>query len=226
MVLNIIRRIISASYRLLSIAANIKPRSVEELHNYWENPDNNNDPAGYVQHEQRSLFLLDLLKQYVSPQSSILEIGCNVGRNLHYLYQASFRNLVGIEINSKAVDLLRATFPELVEIPVQIEPVESALPKTPDNSFDIIFTMATLEHVHPESAWIFQEMARVAREYIITIEDEKVKIWRSFPRNYRHVFERLGFYQVSEAGCDNIEGLGKTMIARVLRKSSAKFLKG
>ena len=38
---------------------------------------------------------------------------------------------------------------------------------------DLVFTMAVLEHIHLDSEWVFSEMARIAKKYLITIEDEK-----------------------------------------------------
>lgn len=48
------------------------------------------------------------------PKSAgILELGCNVGKNLNTAYQAGYRNLEDIEINPEAVEILKKTFPEM-----------------------------------------------------------------------------------------------------------------
>jgi SAM-dependent methyltransferase len=84
-----------------------------EIHDYWKHPsDGNNSPQCYTEGEERSEFLVALMKQYVNSQSSILEVGCNVGRNLHYLFLAGFQHLSGIEISEDAVKLGRETYPE------------------------------------------------------------------------------------------------------------------
>jgi SAM-dependent methyltransferase len=101
--------------RLRVIAA--RQRSMEELHHYWRKPyDGDNLPredySGKKRDEKlRSTLLVDLVRKYVSEDARILEIGCNVGRNLHFLFESGFRNLEGIEISEDAVKLVKDTFP-------------------------------------------------------------------------------------------------------------------
>ena len=84
------------------------PSDVESLHSYWRYPwDGVNLPQGYSYPIERSKFLLDIVKRYAPPSSSILEIGCNVGRNLNYLYMNGFNHLSGVEISQNAVELLK-----------------------------------------------------------------------------------------------------------------------
>ena len=40
---------------------------------------------------------------------------------------------------------------------------------------DVIFTMATLEHLHPDSRFVFKEIARVASKYVLAIESRMGK---------------------------------------------------
>jgi SAM-dependent methyltransferase len=162
------------------------------------------------------------MKRYGTPQSSILEIGCSVGRNLHYLHVSDFRRLTGIEISEEAVKLGRMTYPEVMEqIEVINAPAEEALVAFGANAFDIVFTMAVLQNIHPGSQFPFSEMARITKDFLITVEDEHGANWRRFPRNYGKVFEALGFKQVHESQCDDVVGLGKDFVARVFRKNSA-----
>ena len=201
-------------------SAFIRKRSREELHTYWRKPwDGLNLPQDYLGGEGRSKFLVRLVKEYANPQSSILEIGCNVGRNLNYLYLAGFEQLAGIEISEEAVTLLKQSYPEMVRYAKIInEPAEEALRKLEDSAFDVIFTMAVLEHIHPESKFIFPEMVRITKGFLITIEDERGISWRHFPRNYRKVFEPLGLRQVYKCNCHHVTGLGRYYVARVFKK--------
>jgi len=195
----------------------------EEIHAYWRHPsDGRNLPQDYARGNECSEFLVNLIKRYGTPQSAILEIGCNVGRNLHYLSVNGFRQLTGIEISDEAVKLGRATYPEMREqVKVVNAPAEEALPAFGGNAFDIVFTMAVLQNIHPESQLVFSEMARITKAFLITIEDEHGVSWRRFPRNYKMVFEVLGFKQVYESKCDEVVGLGRNFVARVFRKNSA-----
>ncbi len=70
------------------------------------------------------------------------------------------------------------------------------LRELPDDSVDVIFTMAVLLHIHPSSAGLFREIVRVARTYVCTIEAESALAGYVFPRNYRRVFGRLGCSEV------------------------------
>ena len=71
-------------------------------------------------------------------------------------------------------------------------PIEDKITEFEDGEFDVCFTMAVLEHIHPESEWIFQEMVRVTSDYIILIEDEESISWRHEPRRYAELFTDIG----------------------------------
>ena len=118
-------------------------------------------------------FLHDFWTPQVGPENSILEMGCNVWANLNGLFAKGYHNLSGIEINKNAIEAMRRIFPELAKIArISQGSVEEVLPQTPSKSVDVIFTMATLIHIHPTSNFIFPEMVRVAKKYIVVIEGE------------------------------------------------------
>ncbi len=196
------------------------PKTREEIHEYWKRPwGTANCPQDYLQGEPRSLFLVELAKRCVAPSASLLEVGCNVGRNLNFLFINGFQNLAGIEISEDAVSILKQSYPEMAKKAVIYnEAAERSLSKLGDEAFDLIFTMAVLQHIHPSSEFIFHEMARITRHFLITIEDERIKNWRHYPRNYQKVFDFLGLEQVEEINCSEVPGLGKTTMARVFKK--------
>ena len=70
-------------------------KSCEELHEYWKNPyDGINLPEDYLKvKDERTVFLTRLVEKYVDHKASILEIGCNVGRNLNSLISSGFKHL-------------------------------------------------------------------------------------------------------------------------------------
>jgi SAM-dependent methyltransferase len=194
--------------------------TVNELHTYWKRPwDVSNLPEGYLYGKERSQFLVELLKKYADSQSVILEIGCNVGRNLNYLFLAGFKKLVAVEISKEAIKQLKQSFPELAKYAkIYNMPVEEIITKFEDGAFDIVFTMAVLEHIHPDSGFIFSEMARITKRFLVTIEDEQGVSWRHFPRNYAKVFESLGLEQIENFNCRKVLGLGGDFFARVFKK--------
>ena len=201
-----------------SIAA-ASVRSREELHAYWRDPDEPNRPEGYVIPVDRSHFLLKLLEPYCASDDPVLEIGPNVGRNLEHLRLAGFKCLEGIEINSNAIEVMRASYPDLAaSATIHNAPVEEVIGALPDRAFGAVLTMAVLEHIHPESEWIFAEMVRICRGIIVTIEDEESQTWRHTPRQYRSVFEGLGMVQIAEADPSGLTGLGAHFRARVFQR--------
>lgn len=179
-----------------------------------------NKPEDYLEGAERSRFLVDLVRTYARPEWRILEIGCNIGRNLQHLFLAGFSNLEGIEISEEAVRQLRAAFPKMAQhANIRVAPAEEALPSLEDKSFGLVFTMAVLEHIHAESEWLFAHIVRITGKILITIEDEKNVSERHFPRNYQRVFEKLGMRQVHKVGGRKIEGLrNRSFVARVFER--------
>ncbi len=216
----VLKPIYNALFSSKDSKKNVQHKSRNEIHQYWKDPsDDMNPPEGYVDAKERSLFLIDIVKRYVSQDARIIEIGCNVGRNLNYLFQNGFKNLEAIEISEKAVQLLKKTFPDMAQhIEVYNMPVEEKIKTFEKDRFDVVFTMAVLEHIHSESEWVFQEMVKMTKEYLITIEDEHHLSWRHFPRNYKSIFEPLGMKQVEEINCKEIKGLGSHFQARIFKK--------
>ena len=193
-----------------------QPRSRDELHEYWRAPDQDNAAADYREGAERSAYLVDLMDRHVSRDGAVLEIGCNVGRNLHHLREAGYKNLSGVEISQEAVDLMKETFPDVAaNAQIHVGPVEEQVKTFADGQFEAVYTMAVLEHIHTDSDWVFDEMARIASRRIIVLEDEKSRTWRHFQRNYREVFEKAGGRQLEEADLTDVPGLGSKFVARV-----------
>ena len=148
-------------------------------------------PAGIIQ------FLHEFWTPQVTREDHILELGCSVGANLNYLYELGYTDLSGIEINPNAVDEMHRVFPELAsQCKLSIGSLEDLLPKFATDSVDVIFTMAVAIHIHPTSNFLFQEMRRVARKYIVLIEAEVANCSYVFARNYRRLFHKLGSPQL------------------------------
>lgn len=196
------------------------PKNRNKLHQYWRQPwDGANLPQGYLKGEARSQLLLENIKKIVEPDASILEIGCNVGRNLNYLFNSGFVKLSGVEISEEAVQLLKKSYPEMAsESKIYNKPIEETINEFSDEEFNVVFTMAVLEHIHIESEWIFPELVRITKDFLITIEDEQGVSWGRFPRKYKKIFGSLGMKQINEINCDKIDGLGSYFIARIFKK--------
>jgi 2-polyprenyl-3-methyl-5-hydroxy-6-metoxy-1,4-benzoquinol methylase len=179
----------------------------EELHKYWKNPDADNDPLSYLDNETtllRSKYLHKIVSKYFGIDVKVLEIGSNVGRNMNYLFSKGYKNLTGIEITETAVEIMSQRYRDCYENMVIINrPIEDVIKSFPDNEFDLVFTMAVLEHIPKESEWIFKEIERISKN-ILTIEDERNSTWRHCPRNYKKIFTQLK--QLEHERCSHAEG--------------------
>ena len=190
-------------------------KTIQEAHHTWLNPTGGVTPSHFLKGDARSRYLVDLVKAHTADNPAILEIGSNVGRNLNHLWQAGYKNLYGVEINAAAVALGVEKFP--ARPTMYIGPIEEHIKELPN--FDLIYSMCVLMHIHPDSVWVFDEIAK-RTNLIITIEDEVGTSDWKWPRNYQEIFEKVGFVQVSFRNCADIDGLGNRYFARVLRKET------
>jgi SAM-dependent methyltransferase len=149
---------------------------LSQLHDFMsqERPMGQYYPAA-PKWSSRSQTIINMLCPLIGKENSILEIGCNTGRNLNHLWQAGYKDVRGMEISEHAVKRLRVEYRCLAMIPVDIGPAEFSIQKYDRDSIDVIFTMAVLEHLHPDSRLLFNEIARVARKYVLAIEPRQGK---------------------------------------------------
>lgn len=165
-----------------------------------------------------SIALVEIMNTYANKESSILEIGCNAGRNLNYLYTAGYANLCGIEISPKAIAKMEETYPDMAsKIRFYNSPVEDIISRLKDNQFDVVFTMGVLMHLPYASDWIMSEIVRIASKFLITIESEHEKSFLHFHRDYGKIFEGLGMLQVREPEYGKIKDM-ETYTCRIFRK--------
>jgi len=202
----------------------IKPYNLQECHKYWRTPPPVSSPLEYIRlGAEGSEYLLSLIKKYAGKEEIILEVGCNSGRNLNYLYGEGYKNLEGIEICTEAVELLKKTYYELgTNCQIHNMAIEDIIGTIPDNKYDIVYTLAVLEHLHTDSNWVFKEIARIAKKIIITIEDEVGVSCHTYSRNYKKIFEGLGMTQLMEYNCRKIVDLGGSYMARVFKHDGGK----
>ncbi len=173
-------------------------RDLQDTHTYWRQPDDgHNNPKWYTESpagKKRSEHLVKIVKNLGIENPRILEIGTNAGRNLNALYVNGFNDLSGIEISSDAVKQMQTTYPNLFNA-AQIfnESVEDAVKKIPDDTYDIVFTMAVLQHIHSDSInEILDQIMLKSSKYILIHEVEDHVGWRHFPRNYKKEFKGRG----------------------------------
>lgn len=167
---------------------------VSQLYDYMsqEQPFGQYYPAA-PKWSSRSQSIINILAPLITKEDSILELGCNIGRNLNHLYQAGYENVSGMEISAHAVRRLRIEYPCLANIPVHIGPAELSIQKYSDKSIVVIFTMSVLEHLHPDCRYCFKEIARVARKYVLAFEPRDGKrSHMQYPWGIRNEFTAVG----------------------------------
>lgn len=193
-------------------------KSRATLQRYWRERTAEQSQAQYGMDDAnrllRSGFLAGIFSRYYIPKKySILELGCNVGRNLLVLNGEGYKNLYGIEINPNAVEMMKKEHPGLATVTVgAIEDV--LLGHVP---VDVIFTMAVLMHLPPESERVFADIARKCKKFLITIEDEmEHEKLRHRSRKYATIFKSMGFDLVTSY--PTVPGMTGSYVAQVMIK--------
>lgn len=191
---------------------------------FWMDPDASGAPEKrrrtcrpefYLGLENVSELVVSTLKRHARKSHSILEIGCGTGRNLVALKQAGFKKLCGIEISPKTVAVGRQAFPEYEDIQVIIGAAEKVIDEVGD--FDVIYTSGLLMHIPPEHEWLFERMSQKARKVIMTNEGESLRAVseHAWNRDYKVIFEALGWREVEMETGDKYPPLPATTIKRV-----------
>jgi len=153
------------------------------------------NPETYIKEDNSLIELFKEVLPYLNKDSRILELGCNVGRSLNYLHKLGFKNLTGIEIGAKAVEMSKTVFPEMAresKLIVGSAPLE--IRKLPTAEYDLVFCHSVLVNIHPKYNYIFKEMNRVSKKLVLILENEGSFL--AYPRDFQRSFERVGLKMV------------------------------
>ena len=172
----------------------------EDILEYWSTPlDNDNRTEGYLQPVGRSRYLQALIERFFPATSSALEIGCNLGRNMNHLTTVMGIDTAGMEISARAIQHMKSHFPALSGARTYLGDVVERIKEVPDKSYDLVYSMAVLMHLHPDTPSSFwSDMVRTAGRGIITIENETSGSMRNWPRNYGRLIEAAGARQIHQ----------------------------
>ena len=186
----------------------------EDNHRYWANRSEEFSPSYYADIGQNEVTeTLDaIFDHYVDEDAAILEVGCSSGRHLARLLDSGYENLTGIDINDDAFDVMAEHYPRLAETgSFHAGAIEGLVAEFDDGAFDVVHSVGKLQHVHPENADVFEEVARVSADLVITAENEGNSPRRGrdgaevscvhddFPlyhRNWKDVFSDVGLAQL------------------------------
>lgn len=104
---------------------------------------------------------------------AILELGSSAGRHLAHLHHHGYEDLTGIEINAAALDVMRDTYPALASAGAfYFDAIEDVVDEFDDACFDAVYSVETCQHIHPDHDWVFDEVARIAADLLVTVEVE------------------------------------------------------
>lgn len=131
------------------------------------------------------------LVENIDLSNSVLDICCNQGRHLRALHRKGFRNLIGVDIMSDAVKMLKES-KEYSEggIIAECDLAQSFIINSRESSFDYAITFsATIELFHPGFD-IFKELYRILNKGFIFVINEN---GHTYPRFYRNQIISRGF---------------------------------
>ncbi|QPV62509.1 class I SAM-dependent methyltransferase [Halosimplex litoreum] len=189
-----------------------------DVRRQWADRTGEYSPAYYAHYgpDETSETVREILRGRVGRDASVLELGCSSGRHLSHLFDDGFTDLHGVELNPDAFDVMADQYPDLWDSGTfYAEAIEDVVEELDDDAFDAVYSVETLQHIHPDAEWVFAEIARIAGDALVTAEiedaaadaereereeDPDVNFVRDeFPLYYRdwnEVFGDLGFEQV------------------------------
>ena len=147
----------------------------DENRRQWARRSGEFSPAYYAYYgpDATSELLLGLLDRYVGRDARVLELGCSSGRHLSYLHEHGFERLSGIDVNDDAFEVMATTYPDLADAGTfHHGAIEDVVEGFEDRRFDAVYSVQTLQHVHPEAAWVFGELVRITDDLLVTVENE------------------------------------------------------
>jgi trans-aconitate methyltransferase len=140
----------------------MKPES-SDAKNFWGTTDFQAKTYG----EAPPFYIRTLVRvvKYIQP-GSVLEFGCNAGRNLELLRSVLPQDVVirGFDVNRQSVEYGKQNWKLDLETSD-----ESFFKKQPDNSVDVVFTVSVLDHL-PEIDDCLDEILRVMAVAFVMIE--------------------------------------------------------
>ncbi|WP_336339536.1 class I SAM-dependent methyltransferase [Haloarcula brevis] len=141
----------------------------------WADRSGEYSPTYYAYYgaDETSELLQSILEDHVDRDAAVLEVGCSSGRHLAALSEAGYSDLTGVDINADALDVLAETYPELAaDGSFHAMAIEEFVADVADDAYDVVFSVETLQHIHPDADWAFGELARIVDDLLITVENE------------------------------------------------------
>jgi 2-polyprenyl-3-methyl-5-hydroxy-6-metoxy-1,4-benzoquinol methylase/tetratricopeptide (TPR) repeat protein len=203
----------------------------DKARDYWKNHE---VTTHYFSEGKQSEIVVKTIKQLMSSNEirSVLEFGCNVGRNLHCI-RNKFPGLdmQGIDINEAAIKAGRQHF----KLPLY-PGGEETLFGIPTNRYDIVFTVSVLDHI-PKVEQVLKELLRISHQYFICIEpwngenmDARMHAARDYSYfwDYPTLFKKMEAKILQDISCPlSNQGLGpyyRLYVIKPKEKTNARFI--
>ncbi|WP_132061471.1 class I SAM-dependent methyltransferase [Halorussus amylolyticus] len=141
----------------------------------WANRSGEYSPDYYAHYgpNEASESIRARIDSAVSSDPAVLELGCSSGRHLAHLQDHGYENLHGIEINDDAFDVMEDAYPDLADSGTfYADAIENVVADFDDDRFDAVFSVETLQHLHPDHEWVFDELTRITDDVLVTVENE------------------------------------------------------
>lgn len=185
----------------------------------WAERSGEYSPEYYAYYgpDETSELIRERLDSVVGSDAAVLELGCSSGRHLAHLHEHGYEDLHGIEINDEAFDVMTESYPDLAAAGTfHVDAIENLVREFDDDRFDAVFSVETLQHLHPDNEWVFAELARITSGLLVTVENEGGDdrseggtavnyVNEEFPlyyRNWNRVFTGLGLIEIDAVSLD------------------------
>ena len=141
------------------------------------------DPASQVEMDE-------IMALVPERNAALLDMGCNVGRHLDYLYRQGYRNLRGVDWSSAAIRDMAARYPEMHGGSRLVNASFEEFLRNEPEPVDLVYTRgATFELVHP-SFPLVRHVCAIAKRHVVLVISEAA---HAYPRFWEYEFAREGF---------------------------------
>jgi methionine biosynthesis protein MetW len=144
-----------------------------------------------------SVLRAHLISDWIEPYSSVLDVGCGEGFLMEFLVRTKNCRVYGVDISSKAIEIVRAKSFEGCVRDVD----EEGLGLSEDERYDYILFVETLEHLKYPHKVLMEACKHARRGVIVTLPNTGYIYWRlQMLRGYfpRQSFTHLHFFSIND----------------------------